>query len=334
MPRSTANLHRGIGELYCEWGELTTAAQHLLRSHELNEQAGLRNNEFRLCTAQARIKVAQGDPEGALDLLDEAARLYQRGRSPDVRPIAALKTRVWLSQGRLTEALGWVRERGLSAADELSYLREFEHLTLARVLIARYRQDRVVGAVHEATALLKRLLKAAEAGERLGSTIEILALQALVDEAQGDIPAALVPLEQALTLAEPEGYVRLFVDEGLPMARLLNAAAAQGIMPDYADRLLAKFDLAACQNGPDQAQRSQARIARRAQAVKPLVEPLSERELEVLQLIAIGKKNQEIADDLVISLNTVRYHTKNLYGKLGVNKRTQAVAKAQKLGLI
>jgi DNA-binding NarL/FixJ family response regulator len=92
--------------------------------------------------------------------------------------------------------------------------------------------------------------------------------------------------------------------------------------------------LAACQNGPDQAQRSQARIARRAQAVKPLVEPLSERELEVLQLIAIGKKNQEIADDLVISLNTVRYHTKNLYGKLGVNKRTQAVAKAQKLGLI
>jgi LuxR family maltose regulon positive regulatory protein len=118
------------------------------------------------------------------------------------------------------------------------------------------------------------------------------------------------------------------------MARLLNAAAAQGIMPDYADRLLAKFDLAACQNGPDQAQRSQARIARRAQAVKPLVEPLSERELEVLQLIAIGKKNQEIADDLVISLNTVRYHTKNLYGKLGVNKRTQAVAKAQKLGLI
>ncbi len=150
---------------------------------------------------------------------------------PDVRPIAALKARVWVAQGRLTEALGWARERGLSVDDDLSYLREFEHITLARVLIARYKSDRADGAIHEAMGLLERLLQAAEEGGRMGSVIEILVLQALAHEAQGDIPLALASLERALTLAEPEGYVRIFVDEGLPMAALLREAAKQGIAP-------------------------------------------------------------------------------------------------------
>ena len=121
---------------------------------------------------------------------------------------------MWVAQGRLGEALGWAREQGLSADDDLSYLREFEHITLARVLLARYKSDREDRSIHEAMGLLERLLQAAEAGERTGSVIEILVLQALAHQAQGDIPAALVPLERALTLAEPEGYVRIFVDEG------------------------------------------------------------------------------------------------------------------------
>ncbi len=134
---------------------------------------------------------------------------------PDVRPVAALKARVWVAQGRLGEALGWVRERGLSAEDDLGYLREFEHLTLARVLLARHSSNRARSLVSEPLGLLDRLLRAAEAGGRAGSVLAILVLQSLAQQAHGDIPAALVPLERALALAEPEGYVRIFVDEGV-----------------------------------------------------------------------------------------------------------------------
>ena len=179
----------------------------------------------------ARIREAQGDLDGALDLLHEAERLYVSDFFPNVRPVAALKTRVWVAQGRLGEALDWAREQGLSAEDDLSYLREFEHITLARVLLAQYKSDRADRSILEAMGLLERLLQAAEAGERTGSVIEILVLQALAHQMQGDIPAALVPLERALTLAEPEGYVRIFVDEGPPMAVLLEEAAKHGIAP-------------------------------------------------------------------------------------------------------
>ena len=144
-----------------------------------------------------------------------------------MRPISALKARIWVTQGRLIEALAWARERSLSVDDELSYLREFEHITLARVLIARYKNDPVDGSIHEAMGLLERLLHAAEAGGRIGSIVEILMLQALAHEAQGNIPPALLSLERALTLAEPEGYVRIFVDEGEPMAELLTRIEAK-----------------------------------------------------------------------------------------------------------
>ena len=316
MPLAAANLHRGISEIYCERGDLEAATQYLLRSQGPEEQAV--SPSSRLCIAQARIKEAQGDLDGALNLLDEAERLYKRDRTPNVRPIAALKTRVWVKQGRQAEALGWMREQGLSVDDDPSYLREFEHITLARVLIARYKNDRADDAIHEAMRLLERLLKAAVDGARTGSAIEVLVLQALAHQAQGNISPALIALERALTLAEPEGYVRIFVDEGMPMAHLLSEAATQRIMPDYTRKLLAAFD------------NDKSYLP----AAQSLIEPLSQRELEILHLIATGKKNQEIADELVISLNTVRYHTKNLYGKLDVNKRTQAVIKAQKLGII
>ena len=132
----------GLSELHCERNDLDAATQHLLRSKELGEHVGLPETRYRWYVAMARIEEAQGDLDGALDLLDEAERLYVESPDPDVRPVAALKARVWIAQGRLTEALGWARERGLSVDDDLSYLREFEHITLARVLIARYRSDR------------------------------------------------------------------------------------------------------------------------------------------------------------------------------------------------
>jgi LuxR family maltose regulon positive regulatory protein len=239
--RGTGDLYLGLSGLHWELADEEAARKNLMISEELGEQASLPDWPCRFHIAKARIKESQRDLKEALDLLEKAERLYYRNPVPEVRPIAALKTRVRVKQGRLTEVLSWVRERGLSVDDDLSYLREYEHITLARVLIAEYKIDRANRSIHEAMGLLERLLKTAEEGGRMGSVIEILVLQALAHEAQGNIPLALEPLERALALAEPEGYVRTFLDEGMPMAQLLSAAAADGIMPDYIGKLLAVF---------------------------------------------------------------------------------------------
>ena len=237
---------RGLSELYLEQGNLEAAAQHLQRSKELGEKAELPVWRYRWCIAQARLNETQGDLDGALALLDEAERLYIRTPLPDLRPISAMKARIWVAQGRLTEALEWVREQGLSADDDLCYLREFEHITLARILIAQYQNDRMDGSIHAVMRLLDRLLQAAEEGSRMGSVIEILVLQALAHQAQGNITPALAPLERALTLAEPEGYVRIFVDEGKPMAELLTRIEAKDgtlRVKEYILKLLSAFDM-------------------------------------------------------------------------------------------
>ena len=198
---------------------------------------------------------------------------------------------------------------------------------VASVLLAQYECDREERSIHEAMGLLERLLQAAEAGGRTGSVIEILVLQALAHEAQGDSPSALAPLERALTLAEPEGYVRVFVDEGTPMARLLSEAAAHGIMPGYTGKLLAALE-AESRIGSDDSPRLTA------PASQPLVEPLSERELEVLQLIAQGLSNREISERLFLAIITVKGHNRNIFRKLQVRRRTEAVARARELGLL
>src|ERR1700745_2580870 len=187
----------------------------------------------------ARVREAEGDLRGALDLLNEAESLYVSDFFPNVRPVPALRARVWIAQGKLGEALGWAREQGLSVDDNLSYLREFEHITLARLLLARYQGDGAEPSLQEAARILERLLLAAEAGDRTGRVIEILVLRALAHQALGDNPAAVGFLDRAVTLAEPEGYVRVFADEGPPGAALLRAAAQQGIRRDYIRRPLA-----------------------------------------------------------------------------------------------
>ena len=326
--QGTANLYVGISESYREWNDLEAAAQQLQTSQALDEQAKLPDWQHRYCIAQARIKEAQGDLEGALALLDTAERVYYRSPMPDVRPIAALKARMWVKQGKVKKALKWAQERQLSVDDDICYLREFEHITLARVLIAQYREDKRKdkqndltnnasrSPIHGAPDLLARLLKAAEATERLGSTIEILILQALMHEAQNNMPAALVPLQRALTLAEPEGYIRLFVDEGAPMAALLREATKHA--PDYVSHLRSAFGQA--KNTMPVAQK--------------LTEPLSERELEVLRLLRTELTGPEIARELMVSLNTMRTHTKNIYNKLGANNRQAAVRRAEELNLL
>ncbi|QIN83279.1 helix-turn-helix transcriptional regulator [Rubrobacter tropicus] len=325
--RGTADMYVGMGEIHRERNDLEAATQHLLRSKEQGEHTGFPQNPYRWHVAMARIQEAEGDLDGALDLLQEAERLYVSDFYPNVRPIAALKARVWAAQGRLGEALDWAREKGPSVEDDLSYVREFEHITLARVLIAEHRCDRADRSILEATGLLQRLLQAAEEGERPGRVIEILVLQALAHHVQGDTPAALVPLERALTLAEPEGYVRVFVDEGRPMARLLFEAAAHGILPDYAGRLLAALE-AEEDRSEDQSHPPPALPA------QSLAEPLSQRELEVLRLIAQGLSNREIGERLFLALITVKGHNRNIFRKLQVRRRTEAVARARELGLL
>jgi LuxR family maltose regulon positive regulatory protein len=330
--RGTADMYVGLSELEREHNDLHAATQHLLKSKEQGEHTGFPQNPYRWRVAMARIRQAEGDHEGALDLLHEAERLYMSDFSPNVRPVAAWKTRVWVAQGRLDEALGWAREQGLSAGDNLSYLREFEHITLVRVLLARYKSDRTDRSIVEAIGMLERLLKAAQDGGRLGSVIEILVLQALAHHAQGDRPAALVPLERALTLAEPEGYVRLFLDEGSPMAQLLREAAVHKIMPDYTGKLLAGFE-AAQQMSAGESPLPDGR-GPSSPAAQPLIEPLSQREIEVLRLFTTDLSGPEIARELTIALSTVRTHTKSIYSKLNVKNRREAVQRATELDLI
>jgi ATP-dependent transcriptional regulator len=244
--------------------------------------------------------------------------VYNGDFFPSVRPVPALTARVWVALGRVGDTLGWARERGLSVDDDLSYLHEFEHITLARVLLARRATEPAEHSLHEATRLLERLLRAAEEGARTGSVIEILVLQALAHQTRGDLPAALGSLERALTLAEPEGYVRVFVDEGAPMASLLRAAAKQRISSSYVRRLLAAVDT----------------TEDRTPVKQGLIEPLSERELDVLRLLGTDLDGPDIARELIVSLNTVRTHTKHIYAKLGVNNRRAAVRRAEELDLM
>jgi LuxR family maltose regulon positive regulatory protein len=313
--RGTADMYVGMSEICRERNDLPAAAQHLQQSKELGEHLGLPQNAYRWRVAMARLREAEGDLSGALDLLNDAERVYKGDFFPNVRPVPAVRARLWVTQGSLAEALAWAREQGLSADDDLSYMREFEHVTLARVLLAQHTKARDEDALRSATGLLQRLLEAAEVGGRTGTVIEILVLQAL---AAGGVSEALVPLERALTLAEPQGYVRIFVDEGAPMASLLKAAAKEGIARTYVRRLLGSFTTTDTDPRADQG----------------LIDPLSERELEVLRLLATELNGPEIARTLVVSLNTVRTHTKNIYTKLDVNDRRAAIRRATELHLL
>jgi LuxR family maltose regulon positive regulatory protein len=325
MPQGTEDVYTEISKLHREQGDLDAAAQDLATSKNLGEKVVLPDWQHRWCIAQARLKETLGDLDEALDLLDEAERLFVRTPLPNLQPISAMKARIWVAQGRLTEALGWAHERSLSVDDDLSYLREFEHITLARVLIARYKSDRVDDFIREAVKLLERLLKAAEEGGRLSSVIELLILQALAYQAQGDIKPALAPLERALTLAEPEGYVRIFLDEGEPMAELLGRmnASREGHtarQKTYVQKLLGAFRTEEILPAPP--------------ILQPLIEPLSENELEVLRLLRTELSGPEIALQRMVSLSTIRTHTQHIYAKLGVNNRRAAVRRAEELGLL
>jgi LuxR family maltose regulon positive regulatory protein len=218
----------------------------------------------------------------------------------------------------------WARESGLSHEDVPTYRSEFEHLTYSRALLSE-------GKPTEALQLLGRLLHLAESKGRQGRVIEILVLQALAHHARGDKAVARTAIGRALVLAEPEGCIRTFLDEGAPMAALLAGAERHDVHPTYARRLRAGF-AAPPDTGPVGSAAGSGALAKGHEAA--LVEPLTEQEREVLGLIAAGASNRVIANKLVVSLGTVKKHGNNIFSKLGVQSRTQAIARARALGLL
>ena len=321
--RGLADMYAAMAEIHFERHDLESARACLAHSRDLGEGLGLPQNPYRWRVVAARLRQSDGDFEGALELLDEAEQRYTSDFSPAVRPIAALKARLWLAQGRVDEAAAWARRRSLSSDDELSYLREYEHLTLARVLAAHGRLTRNDRLLSEALSLLERLLQAAETGGRSGAVIECLMLQALTHFARDDVQTAVLTLDRALQWARAEGYVRLFVDEGAPMVQLAQAATERGLQTGGVGLALAR----AAPTQPPVAPRS-------GRVTAPLIEPLSPRELDVLRLMKTELSGPEIAQELVIGLSTVRTYTKSLYGKLGVTNRRAAVERALELRLI
>ena len=319
----TDELYQGLADVHREWRDLESAEKLLLDASETDEPREHGGNRQRWCMTMARVLQARGALDAALHLLDEAESLHVRDPLPRARPVAAMKARVWIEQGRLLDALGWVRERGLSTEDELIYIREFEHLTLARFLIASSGSAGSRTIISQALTLLDRLQAAAEAGGRTGSLIETLVLQAVSYHVMTDGHAALGALERALALAEPEGYVSVFVDEGHRMHDLLRTASARGRGGEYARHVLSAVN-----------HRTLAATTRRPTPGADLIEPLTTREREILQLIAEGLRNQEIADRLFISAATVKRHIANTYGKLGVSHRTEALVRARELKLL
>ena len=316
--------YTGLAEVAYQQNELDAALQHVSEGITLCRRFVYTAALATGLATLAWIRQATGDPAGALAAMSEA-----RKAAPDpaglLNPVPAQWARLLLAQGDLAGAARWVKDRRLSADDEPDYPREPGHLVLARVLLAQERPG-------QALALLDRLQAAAAVHDRAGSLIEIQALQALALAVSGDETAAVAALAGALTLACAQGYVRIFADEGPPMAalagRLIAAQraghAAAGVPLGCLARLQRAFDPEHTPPGTGQG----------TAAVPGIVEPLTARELEVLGMLAAGRSNQAIARELVVTLDTVKKHVSHLLGKLGAASRTEAVARARELGLI
>jgi LuxR family maltose regulon positive regulatory protein len=341
--QGTAEQYLVLSEICYEQGDLAAASQLLQKGEAIREQISLSGAAYIWWLVKAQLTAAQGNLDAAFDQLQESVRLYRQSPVPNVRPAEVLRVRWWLQQGRLAEALNWVQESGLSLDDEPSYLREYEHLTLVRVAMAQRHSERSIAqyqrngtddeVIHQAIGLLTRLLAAAEARERTGSLIKILVVLALAKEALGNVAAAISSLERALTLAEPEGYVRIFAECGPPMVRLLREAMTRGIIPTYTQRLLTASETWG-QQPKASSDRPTYRGLSAVEAPQPLIEPLSQRELEVLKLLNTELTGPEIARELVVALSTMRTHTKRIYSKLNVTNRRAAVKRAVELELI
>jgi LuxR family maltose regulon positive regulatory protein len=306
---ATGILYVTFGDLLRERNELTAAAEFLEKGIQLGREGGVPNILITGHVWLAWLLQIQGDVTGSRSHSNRPSACPTRpGERFWPMPRRLLPGPAVDRACNLAAAGRWAQASGLNQADTPTYLYEVDTLTLARLLIAQ-------GSLEDAESLLRRLQRAAAAAGRGGSLIEILILQAITLAAQKRGEEALSALAQALRLAEPEGFVRIFLDEGAPMTELLRRAVAQGLHTHYALHLLNA-------------------LGETVTVPQPLIEPLSERELEVLRRVAAGYSNQEIAQELIVAVSTVKRHINNIYGKLEVGSRTQAVARGRELGLL
>lgn len=314
-----------MGWLYGLWGtalaemnQLERAAEYTLKGVELTENS---QDIFYICSShlhRIRALFAMGDYDGAqtiATMLEQTALDYDLPQWATSQ-LSAWQVRIWLGQGNLEVAIEWVNDHGIQAADDFPFVQEPEYVALARVRLAQ-------GVVSETQSILDRLQNAAEIGGRDLRRVEVKLLQALVAQTEGDLDRALAFLEPALHLAKPKGIIQTFVDEGPALARLLYEAVIQEIEPEFSQHLITAF--------PAESPKLESKSKSEADE---WVEPLTERELEVLQLIAEGLTNPEVGERLYLTANTVKAHARTIYSKLGVNNRTQAVNRARALGLI
>ena len=337
-PRATADLHVGLAELDRELDDFASAEAHLESARALAERGSITENRHRWFVAMAQLRAGGGDFQAPTQLLDQADALYRRGFYPDIRPIAAIRARLQITGGDLSSPAGWAHDRGLTVDDDPDYMLEYEHLTLARLLLAEHNDAAHSGESGNASpvaallGLLDRLHTAAANAGRDGSVLEIRVLQALAHHAHDDLPAALTALGQALVEApEPESHVRLYLDEGAPMLALLADAASASeatdghgeVLKGHARRLLERATIP----------RATRRVAD-ADPQQSLVDPLSQRERQVLRLLDSELTGPEIARELYVTLNTLRTHTKRIFTKLDAKTRAAAVRRAHERGLL
>jgi LuxR family maltose regulon positive regulatory protein len=330
QPRPIAGLPDiGLGGLFREWNDLESAERHITEGIELSKKWG-EVGGISGYTQLARLKQALGDVDGARQAIHKARQIAENFDAMELDDLLVdvHQVRLWLAQGNAEAAFGWAEERGLTnetSLDELEssplpLIRALEYTTLAQVYIARDQPN-------EALQVIERILQAMDDAGWTVFVLQNLVFQALALQARGDTPQAMATLERALSLGEPGGFIRVFIDEGEPLAALLRQAAPRGITPYYVAKLLAAFE--------DETKAPYGRpSSHEAGEVAGLIEPLSERELEVLRLIAAGLSNCEIADQLVVAISTVKTHINHIYRKLDVSKRTQAVARARELNLL
>jgi LuxR family maltose regulon positive regulatory protein len=314
MMPAAAQACLGLAGLAYEWNALEAAWRNAEQALDLGTRWG--NPDILVSTRlmMARLRQAQGDTPAACESLREAEALAQEQGviAGTALRLDAVRVRLWLAQANSEAVTRWSREQPFDFQGEITYQNQVAFLTQARVLIAQNRAD-------DALILLERLLVQVEALGQMGRALEVLILHALALTDIGDTAGALASLTRALMLGQPEGYVRAFLDESAPIAKLLRRAGSHGISPKYVAELLSQFD-------------REVGIVPASQ--QPLIEPLTERELEVLHLLADGMSNQEIARKLVVALGTAKTHTASLYRKLDVVSRTQAVARARELGIL
>jgi LuxR family maltose regulon positive regulatory protein len=315
------SLYGSLGNILCEWNDFEEGMRLLNKGIELSE---LGRDPVILASCQiglVRALMYRMDIAAALKLMDEITERAGNFALPPwiTGPISAFKVFFWLASGDLNAAVNWAQERELSIDDKISNLYQLEYLTLAHILIAQKKLE-------EADCLLQRLIETAKAGDHVYMMIEMRLCRLTIFMLKAEKPLAMAELQSALALAEPGGFIMIFVGKGKPVAVLLEEivavktrdhdASRAGFSLSYARRILSAFKAAT------------------PPKVEGLLDPISERELEVLHLIAAGLSNREIAEKLFISLNTVKTHTKNINSKLDVNNRTRAVAKAKELGLL